>query len=97
MEVESIKVTSPESKSEVCIIPEGIWIYNKKSPQVSAAIHMQGETPVLAVMDHRKEQGGHQLALYVNDKGEPCLQIAFGKDVKTLGYDELIKLYNSVK
>lgn len=90
---ESLTIKSPGSPYAVSIIPEGIWLHGEED-MVFASMHMQGKTPVLAVADHRKSgQNGHQLALSVDENGEPCLQIAKGDKIVIVGADKLFEVF----
>lgn len=90
-EFTEIRVKRGGCPSSVVIVPEGIWVTDKTG-NVMASVQMQGAQPVLAVGDHRKPVSGHQVALTVDENGEPYVQIAKGDQVKMLSFDALAKL-----
>jgi hypothetical protein len=92
-EFAEIRVASPDHDTHVTITPQGIWL-SDKSGKVMATMHFQGKMPVVAVADHRcSKQQGHQLALSVDENGEPALQIAKGDKIVIVGVKKLSEIF----
>jgi hypothetical protein len=92
--VQSITVSRPGCKSQVAILPEGVWC-SDASGMVGATIQIQGGMPVAAVYDHRgnRQGNGHQLALAVDADGAPFVQVVLPDGTtKHVSGDELLKL-----
>lgn len=93
----SITVKKPGGKSFVTITPEGIWVSNAKG-LVASSIQLQDGLPVVTVMDHRKsKQHAHQIALSVDEKGEPCVQVSRGEEIINVSGAELIDMLKVIR